>query len=108
MIHIMNNIKHNKPTPSLQAMLKFWTTMHQDKKYIKTSTIGDMEGGLVGLPDMDAISTANGPSVGGGGGGMTAAPSTIISSSGAIIGGAAGSSALDTRSISSEFHNRQE
>ena len=104
----MNNIKHNKPTPSLQAMLKFWTTMHQDKKYIKTSTIGDMEGGLVGLPDMDAISTANGPSVTGGGGGMTAAPSTIISSSGAIIGGAAGSSALDTRSISSEFHNRQE
>ena len=103
----MNDIKHNKPTPSLQAMLKFWTTMHQDKKYIKTSTIGDMEGGLVGLPDTDAISTANGPSVTGGGG-MTAAPSTIISSSGAIIGGAAGSSALDTRSISSEFHNRQE
>ena len=87
-------------------MLKFWTTMHQDKKYIKTSTIGDMEGGLVGLPDMDTVSMANGPSVGGGG--MTAAPSTIISSSGAIIGGAAGSSALDTRSISSEFHNRQE
>ena len=103
----MNDIKHNKPTPYLQAMLKFWTTMHQDKKYIKTSTIGDMEGGLVGLPDMDAISMANGPSVTGGGG-MTAAPSTIISSSGAIIGGAAGSSALDTRSISSEFHNRQE
>ena len=88
-------------------MLKFWTTMHQDKKYIKTSTIGDMEGGLVGLPDMDTVSMANGPSMGGGGG-MTAAPSTIISSSGAIIGGAAGSSALDTRSISSEFHNRQE
>ena len=56
-----------------------------------------MEGGLA-APD-DAISMANGPS------GMTAAPSTIMSSSGAIIGGA-GSSALDTRSISSEFHNR--
>ena len=82
----------------VQAMLKFWTTMHQDKKYIKTSTIGDMEGGLAAP---DTVSMANGPS----GGGMTAAPSTIMSSSGAIIGGA-GSSALDTRSISSEFHNR--
>ena len=82
----------------VQAMLKFWTTMHQDKKYIKTSTIGDMEGGLAAP---DTVSMANGPSAGG----MTAAPSTIMSSSGAIIGGA-GSSALDARSISSEFHNR--
>ena len=82
-------------------MLKFWTTMHQDKKYIKTSTLGDMEAGLA---PHDTVSVANGPSYGIAAG---AAPSSaIMSSSGAIIGGA-GSSALDTRSISSEFHNRE-
>ena len=40
---------------TLQAMLKFWTTMHQDKKYIKTSTVGDMEAGLA--PDTVSMAT---------------------------------------------------
>ena len=80
-------------TENVQAMLKFWTTMHQDKKYIKASTLGDLEAGLA--PDTISMATAaaNGPSA------ITAA------NSGGILG-AASSAAIDTRSISSEFHNR--
>lgn len=31
----------------IQIMLKFWTTMHQDRKHIKTSAIGDLEGSVL-------------------------------------------------------------
>ncbi len=30
-------------TEDIHVMLRFWATMHQDRKYIKTSAIGDLE-----------------------------------------------------------------
>jgi phosphatidylinositol 4-kinase len=72
-------------TEDVQIMLKFWTTMHQDRKHIKTSAIGDLEG-LANLTTSDAVSHTMGP----GAAGMSAMSQT--------------GNALDTRSISSEFH----
>lgn len=70
----------------IHIMLKFWTSMHQDRKHIKTSAIGGSGGGggADGFGDMMSV----------------AALGAEVLDRGRLGGG---SSMADTRSVSSEF-----